>query len=307
VLHRFLIDVLHRLVGDDEQVAVGQRQRTVRSAGEGRRPVTVRDHLRVGLVLDVEDDQPAVAPRRISDIAGDERVVEGEAALPGRRLTAGLVHAGDPPAPGFLRVRGIGHVDDEKDVVRVAVEKRRGIGVAVADPPHAMEPQAFDLHEADRTGLAGLRYVVDAEAGRIVLAALAEVGTGDVVGGFRVVGLLGVVDRVEVELLDHQQKIAVALAMQGPRARVAGEISGALGLPRIAHVDKAPATAERMADMGEALVDHDLHPVGLAALIGVAEEFDAARAFVLGSHRPRPFPDLQPDDAAATYSSRGGA
>src|SRR5262249_52157444 len=41
---------------------------------------------------------------------------------------------------------------------------------------------------------------------------------------------------------------------------------------RVAHVDHAEALGEHVADIGEAALHHDLHAVGPAALVGVAEE-----------------------------------
>jgi hypothetical protein len=54
------------------------------------------DQPRLRLVGDVEDRQPAVAPAGVGRVAGDERVVEGVAAVarPIRRLASGAVQAG---------------------------------------------------------------------------------------------------------------------------------------------------------------------------------------------------------------------
>ena len=158
-LEPVLLVVEHRLVDDDQEIAVGEGQRVVRAAAEGRRPDLVDDELRVRLVLDVDHREARVAPRAIGDVVMDDRVVQPEAPVLGRpvRLLAGRdVHPRQPVFSGELRLLRVFQVDGDQDVVGETVEQRRGIGPAPADVPEPMQAGAFDRHEADLLRVAGL-------------------------------------------------------------------------------------------------------------------------------------------------------
>ena len=170
-LEPVLLIVEHGLVDDDEQIALGQRQRVVRAAAERRRPDLVDDELRIGLVLDVDNGEAGVAPAAIGDVVVDDGVMQAEAAVLGRpvRLLAGRhVHARQPVLPGHDRLLRVRHVDGDEDVVGEAVEQRRGVGPAPADIPQAMQTRSLDRHETDLLGIVGLREVIDRHAGRPV-------------------------------------------------------------------------------------------------------------------------------------------
>src|SRR5271168_2205545 len=59
-----------------------------------------------------------------------------------------------------------------------------------------------------------------------------------------------------------------------------------LGIARITHVSDHDAPADASADVGIPSIDHDLHPVSAAALVGVAHKRDVAGA--LGRHHGLP-------------------
>jgi len=87
-----------RLVGDDDDLPLRQRQRRVRAAGLRRRPVDVRQQLRARRIADVVDREP---PSRHAHSRGC-RTRSCDAARSAclrrrRRLAAGAMHAGQPP------------------------------------------------------------------------------------------------------------------------------------------------------------------------------------------------------------------
>ena len=67
------------------------------------------------------------------------------------------------------------------------------------------------------------------------------------------------------------------LQMDVPGVRRRGKIVHRARIFRIAHVDDGKALGEHVADIGVAAMHHDLHAVGPAALIGVADEAHVAR------------------------------
>ena len=68
------------------------------------------------------------------------------------------------------------------------------------------------------------------------------------------------------------------LAVQGPGVGRRGDIFHHLRVARVAHVDDAEALGEDVADIGVAVVHHDLHAVAAAALVAVADEAHVAAA-----------------------------
>ena len=67
------------------------------------------------------------------------------------------------------------------------------------------------------------------------------------------------------------------LQMDIPGAGRCGEIIHGARIFRVAHVDHAEAFGEHVSDIGEAAMHHDLHAVGPAALIGMADQPHIAR------------------------------
>ncbi len=98
VEHALLAILGIRLFGHQRKLATRQRQRRVRAAGKGRRPVDVRQQFGMRRIADVVDGESAVAPRAITAIAGDDHVVQRDAFAFGRgvRLFRGAVHSGQP-------------------------------------------------------------------------------------------------------------------------------------------------------------------------------------------------------------------
>src|SRR5262245_14870290 len=79
VEHALLATLSVGLIRDDGKLAAGQRQGRMRAAGEGRRPIDVREQLRLGRIADVVDSETAVAPRGVAAIAGDDHVMQRNA------------------------------------------------------------------------------------------------------------------------------------------------------------------------------------------------------------------------------------
>ena len=152
-----------RLVGDDDELALRQRQRRVRAAGIRRRPVDVRQQLRVRGVADVVNREPAVAPRRVAAVARDDHVMQRVALAlrRRRRFAAGPVHAGQPPARHDLRLRDVGEIDDAENVIREAVEMRGHVRVAAAGPPQPVDADAGHLEKRDLARLCRVRVDVE--------------------------------------------------------------------------------------------------------------------------------------------------
>ena len=101
------------------------------------------------------------------------------------------------------------------------------------------------------------------------------------------------------------------LQMDVPGAGRRRDVIDRLRIARIAHVDDAEALREHVADIGEAALDHDLHAVRPAALVGISEQ--AHVAGVVGSgevlshpanHKARRLTALSP---LARESRRGGS
>jgi hypothetical protein len=87
------------LIGEHQQVAIGERQRRMCAASEGRIEVAMGEQLGPGRIADIEHGEPAIAPGAIGEVAGDEGVVQRVAPAlgPTRRLAAARPHARNPP------------------------------------------------------------------------------------------------------------------------------------------------------------------------------------------------------------------
>ena len=271
--------VAGRFVGDHRQPAPRQRQRRMRAAGIGRRPGAVRQQFRLGRVRQVHHRQPA-RDGVVGPVAG-----EALAVAPGRRLAAGAVHAGQPPASDDLRLRGIGHVDRREDMVGEIVEMHRGVGVAAAHPPDAVQADALHRHEADLAGLGGVGQVEYPHAGGEVAFPLAET----VGQGLAEIVARGVValQRPDIRGIDRQQQAVMHLEVAGARVRRSGDEAHGVRRARIGDVDHADAVGEHVADIGVAARDHHLHAVRTAALVGAAQHANALRSHWLPPSWPR--------------------
>ena len=279
-LEPVLLVVEHGLVDDDQEIALRQWQRVVRSAAERRRPDLVDDQLGVRAILDIDDREAGVAPAAISDVLVDDGVMQPEAAVrrrPVRRLAGGDIHARQPVFAGEPRLGRVGHVDGDQDVVGEAVDQRRGVGPAPADVPEPVQARSFDRHEADPLWLVGLGDIVDGEPRRPV--AFRRLGLRMLVDRALVVGLLvGEVGlREHVLVVDDEQQVLVRLQMQAPGVMRGGDVLHRFRVLRIAHVDHRKALREDVPDIGVAAMHHDLHAVRAAALVAIADQ-----AHVLG-------------------------
>jgi flavin-dependent dehydrogenase len=73
--------VQDRLVEHDEEVSVEKGKAVVRASAVGRRPVLVRDLLRMMAVGDVDQHHSGVAPSGIGYVSCDNRMMEPVAAV----------------------------------------------------------------------------------------------------------------------------------------------------------------------------------------------------------------------------------
>src|SRR6185437_6413785 len=153
-------------------------------------------------------------------------------------------------------------------------------GPATTGPVEAMQSGAFDRHEADLPGVAGTRNVVDGHACRPV--ALLGLLAGMIADGALVVvllvGELGL--REHVLVVDDEKLVLRRLQLERPGIMRRCDISDGLRLPGVAHVNDAEALGEDMADIGEALVDHDLDTVASPALVAVADQLEVGSGIV---------------------------
>jgi len=164
-----------------------------------------------------------------------------------------------------FRVR---HVDDDQHVVGKFRQMDRDIGIAAADIPDAVRPEAAERQEGDFARRFRPRQIVDAKpAGEF----LARQGAGR---SSREIGLLAHLHSPHARPVDRQHEAVVGLQMMGARIRRAGQEIDRFWLLRIAHVDNGNAVGKTVADIGKAALDHDLHAIAAAALVGMAEKLD---------------------------------
>src|SRR5438093_5653407 len=74
----------------------------------------------------------------------------------------------------------------------------------------------------------------------------------------------------------RDEEVLVRLEMNAPRVGRAGKKVDEARMLRIADVEDRDAVAERLAEVGVAAMDHDLHAVTAAGLVGVTHEGDVA-------------------------------
>ena len=192
-----------------------------------------------------------------------------ELPVPRGALSAGKMHAGQPAAADELGRGRIGHVDHDHDGVDKALEQGRCIGPAAARVPDAMHADAVDRHEADLARIGPVGDVEDADAGAVSarLLGLFRHRAGVVDGFVRQVRV-----GVEVHAIDDEQQVLVRLQMNAPGAGRALHIVDGLGIARVADVEDRKTVRELVADVGVAVLNHDLDAVASATLIGISDQ-----------------------------------
>src|ERR1700722_8701374 len=96
------------------------------------------------------------------------------------------------------------------------------------------------------------------------------------------VGFLADLHGPDAWSVDREQEITMGLQVMRARVRRTRQKVDRLRIFRIAHIDDRDAVGKAVADISEALVDHDLHAVAAAALVAVAQKFDVMRCY--GGH-----------------------
>ena len=155
----------------------------------------------------------------IGEIAGDQPVMQrvAPAFRPGRRLAAAGPHARQPELADHFRLGRLLHVDDDQDMVGKFRQMHRDIGVALADIPDAMRPQAAERQEGDLARRFRLRQIVDAQpAGELLTFERVARGAGEI-------GLLAHLHGPHARAIDRQQQVAVGLDMVRAGIRRAGQ------------------------------------------------------------------------------------
>ena len=243
--------------------------------GIRRRPVDVRDQLRVARIAEVVEGQPAVSPCAVAAGAGGQHVVQRHPLARPAWWTsrpAAAVHARHPPPRHDLGLGDRLQIHDAQDVIQEAVEVRGHVRVAPAGPPQPVDAQPRHLQERDLPHLRRLGQVVDAEAGAELLLVGDAVGQRVLeVAAQVVVGLHG----DDVGAVGQQHQVLGHLQVVRAREVAAGEEAHGLQPPRVAGVEDREAVAEHVADVEMPPVHHDLHAVGLAAEVAVRQVADA--------------------------------
>ncbi len=200
--------VHHRLVGDDQQLALEQRQHRVGKAAERRRVVPAAERLWPRLVGDVEDEHAAVDVAEIAavgalridvGVVGTKALVVARRLVPlQRRLAVAFAGAGHPPAADLRGARRIAHIEGAIELVVERVGRREVgrtgghmHGLAVAEPQlvHAARAGPGRVDEGDRPRRLRARDVEQLEARRFLAVLLHLVGNRhDVADGLQRVG-----------------------------------------------------------------------------------------------------------------------
>ena len=181
-------------IADDQQVALEQRHDGVGEAVIRRVVVPARDHLRVRLVGDVEDDHAAVDIAHVHAVRPlgiNVGIVRPEAGVLVALMTRRRRHivarrrAGQPPAADLDRLRRVAHIDALVELVVLRVG-RAEIGRARAhmDVFAVGEPQLVDaarmrpgaVEEGDPARVLRHRDVEQLEAGLRVAGLLRLIG-----------------------------------------------------------------------------------------------------------------------------------
>jgi hypothetical protein len=243
---------------------------------------------------------PDRGPELVADPQGVVQAVL--VALPARRLAAGQVLARHPPTRHLFRSRRIANVVDHQDVADVALHLGRDVGVALVDV-EAVDAEAEGLVVGDqlRPGLVG--DVVDPEPAVGIAALAGGVQHRDVVRGHAQLGrqlciarrpsqiagepgpelrqARALAQEVTIVLLDvGEHQVADDPDLVGVGVAV-GQLDRRdhLGLRRIRDVDDRGAVRRlHVADIGSAVLDHDLAAAGdvqVADALDVAGQVDA--------------------------------
>jgi len=122
------------------------------------------------------------------------------------------MHSRQPPAPDDLGLCRLGHVDNRQDVIGIALPMRGGIGIAPADIPQPVQPQALDRHEGDLARLGRARYVIDPKPRGKWLFAPGE-GIGD--RAFEIIVRVGIaLQNPDIRGIYSEQQILMRLQMK---------------------------------------------------------------------------------------------
>ena len=184
----------------------------MRAAAERRCKVAVADQFRIGRIAQIMNGEATVAPCGKAKVSrADEMMERGSLAeRRRRRLAAGAVHPGQPPAPGQRRLGGVRHIDHRQGVIDEPFEMHRYIGVMAADPPDAMRAEAGHVEERDFARACRFRNVEDAQPSRERLFGLNRVYERLAV----VVLLAGILlHRPDIRAIDREQNVAMDLQM----------------------------------------------------------------------------------------------
>ena len=143
-----------------------------------------------------------------------------------------------------------------------------------------MDAAAVNRHEADAPR--GLRRgdVIDREPRGPVARGIFLLGRAhDLAELTLVIGLLvGELRGCEHVLgVDDEQQVVMGLQMDVPGPRRRGQVVHRARVLGVAYIDNAEALGEHVADIGVAAMHHDLHAIGPAALVGVADDAHVAR------------------------------
>src|SRR5580704_15212859 len=165
------------------------------------------------------------------------------------------------------------------------------ISVTLADVPDAVRPQAAEREESNFTRLSRLGEIVNAKpAGELlVLESITRFSSK--------IGFLADLHGPDAWRVDGEQEIAMGLQVTRAGVRRTCDKLDRIRPSRIAHVDHRNTVGKAVADIGKALVDHDLHAIAAAALVGVAKKFDIARG-------DRIHAKILPDGFAGTPKAR---
>src|SRR5918994_4562997 len=130
-LIRILTAITHRLFGDNEEFSPRQRQNRVRMAAKGRHQIEPAKQARRGEAADIENGKTLIFVCHISavPIGDDSMTPDALFGIPVGTFSPGGPKTGKPPLSHFLHARGVLHIDDAVDSVRVTRCGGRQMGV----------------------------------------------------------------------------------------------------------------------------------------------------------------------------------
>src|SRR4029079_4994004 len=120
---------------------------------ERRRIIAGAEQFRACGVSKVMNGVATIAPRRVTERAGADEVVERCALAEGwgRRFAAGAIHARQPPPTCKQRFLWIRDIDDGQCVIDESIEMDRNVGVSCADPPNSMRAEPRHVEKRNFT------------------------------------------------------------------------------------------------------------------------------------------------------------